>query len=178
MVLPRFDDLVVSTSATTRARRAGEREGREYYFITRAEFLRRVDEGEFLEWAEYGGNLYGTPRAPVEAALQSGRDVILEIELQGAYQVHDKMPAAVMIFVSPPDLDELETRLRRRRTEDEDQIRRRLDHAHEELSGRDSEGKPPEFDYAIVNDDAQAAADELARVIEEIRSRDPERRSY
>lgn len=164
-------------SATTRARRAGEREGREYYFLSRDEFLRRVEEGEFLEWAVYGENLYGTPEAAVSANLGAGMDVILEIELQGARQVMERVPEAVMVFIAPPSLRELEERLRRRDTETEDAIERRMDHARDEMEelARDALRDSREFHYVIVNDDVDAAAEQLRSAIEHIRANDPTR---
>jgi guanylate kinase len=176
-ILPLFDQLQLSVSATTRDRRAGEMEGRDYHFISREEFLRRVEEGEFLEWAEYGGNLYGTPAAAVRAHLGRGEDVLLEIELQGARQIRKREPEAVMVFIRPPSIDELEDRLRRRGTDSSDSIARRLAHAHEELGEASAANglKPPEFDYAIVNDDLDEAAEQLRRVVEEIRAQDPTR---
>jgi guanylate kinase len=176
-VLPLFEDLEVSVSATTRDRRAGEQEGRDYHFISRAEFLRKVEEGEFLEWAEYGGHLYGTPAAAVEALLECGRDVILEIELQGARQVHQRRRDAVMVFIRPPSMEELEDRLRQRGTESPEAIARRMAHAADELEQAPARngGKPAEFHYAIVNDDVEEAAEALRMVIDEIRAQDPAR---
>ncbi|GAB4253537.1 MAG: guanylate kinase [Thermoleophilia bacterium] len=176
-ILPHFRDLVVSVSATTRPRRAGEREGREYFFMGREEFLRRVEAGAFLEWAEYGGNLYGTPEAPVRTHLEAGRDVILEIELQGARQIRERVRDAVLVFIAPPDLQELEQRLRRRNTESEEAIAKRMDHAREEMDelARDLLRESREFHYVIVNDDVDVAAEALIGVIEDIRKNDPER---
>lgn len=176
-VLPSFDNLVVSVSATTRPRRAGEGEGREYYFLSRAEFLRRVGAGEFLEWAVYGENLYGTPAEAVEAHLGAGDDVILEIELQGARQVKERVPGAVLVFVAPPSLRELEERLRRRDTETEEAIERRMGHARDEMDelARDALKDSREFHYVIVNDDVDVAAEQLRSAIEDIRTNDPTR---
>ncbi len=176
-VLPDFRNLVVSVSATTRRRRAGEREGVEYHFVSREDFLRRVEEGMFLEWAEYGQNLYGTPAEFVTVALGSGNDVLLEIELQGAHQVMRRCPEAVGIFIAPPSMEELEGRLRARSTESEDDIARRLAHAAEEMDAlhRDRAAAEPYFDYAIVNDDVDRAAGELRAVIEELRATDAAR---
>jgi guanylate kinase len=176
-VLPLFDRLVVSVSATTRSRRAGEGEGREYFFLTRDEFLRRVEAGEFLEWAAYGDNLYGTPAASVEAHLSAGDDVILEIELQGARQVMDRVPDAEMVFIAPPSLSELEERLRRRDTETELAIERRMGHARDEMDelARDALRDSREFHYVIVNDDVDVAAEQLRSAIDDIRTNDPMR---
>ncbi|MHB0978658.1 MAG: guanylate kinase [Thermoleophilia bacterium] len=176
-VLPLFDRLVVSVSATTRSRRAGEGEGREYFFLTRDEFLRRVEAGEFLEWAAYGDNFYGTPAASVEAHLSAGDDVILEIELQGARQVMDRVPDAEMVFIAPPSLSELEERLRRRDTETELAIERRMGHARDEMDelARDALRDSREFHYVIVNDDVDVAAEQLRSAIDDIRTNDPMR---
>lgn len=177
--LPAFDHLHVSVSATTRERRAGEHQGVDYHFISREEFLRRVEAGDFLEWAEYSGELYGTPRAAVKAHLAAGHDVILEIELKGARQVMERVPDAVGVFIAPPDLEELEERLRRRNTESEESIARRLEHARDELDalrhGGAGGGEAPEFRYVIVNDDVEAAAEELRVTIDDIRTNDPTR---
>ncbi len=145
--------------------------------MSREDFVRRVEEGAFLEWAEYGGNLYGTPAAAVEAYLASGRDVILEIELQGARQVKERVNDALLVFIAPPDLGELEQRLRRRNTESQDAIARRMEHAREEMDelARDMVRKSREFHYVIVNDDVEAAGEALRDVIEDIRANDPER---
>lgn len=162
---------MLSVSATTRERRPGETDGVDYFFVTPEEFLEGVEQGRFLEWAEYGGNYYGTPLAPVEAALAEGRDVILEIDVQGARQVMERRPDAVGIFILPPSLEELERRLRARNTETEDTIARRLDHAEAELDAhrQDENREVRYFDYAIVNDDLEQAAEELCRLVAEIR---------
>lgn len=136
-----------------------------------------MEAGAFLEWAEYGGNLYGTPEAPVRAHLKAGRDVILEIELQGARQIRERVGDAVLVFITPPDLQELEQRLRRRNTESEEDIAKRMDHAREEMDelARDMLRESREFHYVIVNDDVDVAAEALIGVIEDIRKNDPER---
>jgi len=174
---PHFDRLLISVSATTRARRAGEREGRDYRFMSRADFLRRVEEGQFLEWAEFGGNLYGTPADFVDAGLEAGNDVILEIELKGARQVRARRPQAVSIFIQPPSLAELERRLRLRNTENEEEIHRRIEHAREELDALQADLLRAErdFHYVIVNADVELAAEALRSTIEEIRANDPAR---
>jgi guanylate kinase len=157
-------------------------EGREYFFIGRERFLRMIEQGEFLEWAEYSDNLYGTPTAAVSSWLAGGTDVILEIELQGARQIRRRMPEAVLIFIAPPGIEELEQRLRLRNTESEESIVRRLTHAEDEMAGLKTPGNGgngswghPEFDYVIVNDDVEKAARDLHGVIDEIRSQDPMR---
>jgi len=166
--------LRLSVSATTRGRRAGERHGREYYFLNRSEFERRIEEGRFLEWAAYTGNLYGTPGKAVRDHLEAGRDVILEIELEGAKKVLSQCRDAVMVYIMPPSLEELERRLRGRGTESEEAILDRLGRAKEEMGeveARVAEGLPP-LHYVIVNDKVNRASDELARIIERIRIKD------
>jgi guanylate kinase len=154
-------DLWVSVSATTRAPRAGEVDGVAYHFWSEQEFARHVADGGLLEWAEFAGNRYGTPRAEVERRLGAGESVLLEIELQGARQVHEAMPDAMMVFLEPPSLVELEARLRGRGTEDEAAITRRLARARTELAAA------REFDLIIVNDDVVRAARELVDCVED-----------
>jgi guanylate kinase len=168
---------VVSVSTTTRERRAGEREGVEYHFVAREEFRRRAEQGDFLEWAEYGGHLYGTPADAVWAQVRNGHDVILEIELQGARQVMHRVPEAVVVFIAPRDLAQLEKRLRLRDTETEEAIRRRMDHARDEMDAlaRSVAGGDQEFDYVIVNDVLDTAAEQLRDIIEQIRATNTER---
>lgn len=149
-----------SVSATTRAPRAGELDGEDYFFIAREDFEHAAEGGGFLEWAEYSGNLYGTPVASVRQHLDAGENVILEIEVQGAFQVRDAMPEAVLVFIEPPSMEELEHRLRGRGTDDEDAMRRRLETAEVELS------KKMEYDKRFVNDDVEKTVAELARFID------------
>ncbi len=132
----------------------------EYHFLDREEFLRRAGEGEFLEWAEVHGNLYGTPRRDVEEWLDRGYDVILEIDVQGARQVRERVPDAVTVFVEPPSLEALEERLRRRGTESEEEIRRRLRNAVRESGEKDG------FRHVVVNDELQRAVEELCAIYE------------
>jgi guanylate kinase len=148
-------DLWVSVSATTRPPREGEIDGQSYLFWSAAQFDRTVAEGGFLEWAQFAGNRYGTPRAPVTDRLAAGEPVLLEIELQGARQVRAAMPEAFMVFLAPPSWAALEARLRGRGTEDEAAIAGRLARGREEL---DAAG---EFDAIVVNDDVVRAAAEL-----------------
>jgi len=149
----------LSISATTRAPRAGEVEGEHYFFLSREAFERQVAEGGFLEWAEFAGNLYGTPRQPVEAQLAAGRPVLLEIELEGARQVRRSFAAGFQIFVEPPSFAELERRIRGRGTDSEEAIGRRLERARVELAAA------PEFDAVLVNGDLDAALVELERLM-------------
>ncbi|MDF1523293.1 MAG: guanylate kinase [Trueperaceae bacterium] len=158
-------DVVYSVSATTRPRRPGEADGVHYHFLDRADFEERVRTGGMLEHAEYVGDLYGTPAAPVDAALASGRDVLLEIELDGARQVKRARPDAVMLFIAPPSLAELERRLRGRGTDPEAKIQKRLARARDEIRA------VREFDYVIVNDDVAEAAATLRAILTAERAR-------
>jgi guanylate kinase len=144
--LPDLGDVFYSVSATTRSRRPGEVHGREYYFHDRETFEAMIRGDALLEYAEYVGDFYGTPSAAVDAALAMGRDVLLETELVGARQVKAKRPNAVMIFIAPPSLSELERRLRGRGTDDETKIQKRLARARDEIRA------VREFDYVVVND--------------------------
>ena len=159
------NDCCFSTSVTTRDPRPGELDGREYFFVDDAEFDRMIENNQLLEHAEYVTHKYGTPRAFVLNKLEEGYNVILDIEVNGARQVNQKMPEAVMIFVAPPSLAELETRLRNRGTETEDTIRARLDRARQEYREADF------YDYIIINDDVEKAADELSAIINAERCR-------
>jgi len=158
-VLARVPGLSLSISATTRAARPGEVDGREYHFLSQDAFVRRREAGEFLEWAEVHGNLYGTLRPMVERELAAGSSVILEIDVQGAYQVKAKVPEAVLVFVLPPTMEELERRLSGRGTEDEGQVRGRLKTALEEMK------EVHHYDHAIVNDQVERATRDLAEII-------------
>ncbi len=155
----RVPDVWVSVSATTRAPRPGEKEGIDYFFLTPAEFDVRVRHGEFLEHAMVHGNRYGTLRAPVERRLGGGVDVILEIDPQGAEQVHKLIDRSKLIFVKAPSTDELERRIRSRGAESDDQVRTRLKTAERELR---VEGM---YDFVVLNDDIKRATDELVDYI-------------
>jgi guanylate kinase len=154
--------LAYSVSATTRPTREGEVDGRDYIFLTRKEFEKRIREGWFLEWAEYSGNLYGTPEHRVEELLSKGLSVILEIELQGARKVREKRPEAVMIFVQAPSLEETRKRLEGRATEDERALEARMTTALTEVSAKD------EFDYEVINSDRQQAREGIIRMMRNI----------
>ena len=152
--------LSLSISATTRAPRPGEVHGRDYFFISDTAFDDLIMRGALLEWAElYGRHRSGTPSEAVDLTLAGGRDVVLEIDVQGARTVRDRVPGAVLVFLLPPSRAELERRLRARRSEPEDELRRRLEAADEEV--RQAAG----FDRVVVNDDVERAASELASII-------------
>ena len=153
------DRIAYSVSATTRGPREGEVDGKDYFFISRQEFERRVKNNEFLEYAEFADNCYGTPRAYVEKLLDSGMNVVLEIDVQGALQVMKSMPECVSVFILPPSFEELEHRLRGRGTETEEKVRERLETAKRELP------YAPQYDYQIVNGgDIEAAYQSLRDV--------------
>jgi guanylate kinase len=152
-------ELVYSVSATTRLPRAGEIEGVNYFFKTREQFKRLIDHDQMLEYAEYVGNLYGTPRQFVEETLNEGKDIILEIEVQGALMVKQKFPEGVFIFLLPPSLDELESRIVGRGTETEESIRSRMSVAMDEFRLMDY------YDYAIVNDQVDKACSRIQAII-------------
>jgi guanylate kinase len=152
-------DLVYSVSATTRTPREGETEGVNYFFKTREQFKRLIDHDQMLEYAEYVGNFYGTPRQFVEETLNEGKDIILEIEVQGALMVKQKFPEGVFIFLLPPSLDELESRIVGRGTETEESIRSRMSVAMDEFRLMDY------YDYAIVNDQVDKACSRIQSII-------------
>jgi guanylate kinase len=155
-------ELAYSVSATTRAARPGEVHGQHYVFLSREEFDRWIEEGKFLEWAEYSGNLYGTPEGKVEEMLDAGRSVILEIELQGARQVRRKRPDAAMVFVRAPSLEETRRRLSGRATETAEAMETRLATAVGEVAARD------EFDYEVVNGEWDRARRDMIETMETI----------
>jgi guanylate kinase len=158
-------DLVFSVSATTRPRRPGEIDGRDYRFVSPATFRELIDDGAFLEWAEVFGHRYGTLIAPIADALADGHDVLLEIDVQGARSVRDRFPDAVLIFIVPPSasnfLQQLEERLRKRGSESEREIARRLAAARDEME------EASWFDHVVVNDDVERAATEVAGIIDQ-----------
>lgn len=152
------DQIAFSVSATTRAPREGEVDGKHYFFITKQEFENRIANNDFLEYAQFAGNCYGTPRSYVESLLEQGKNVLLEIEVQGAMQVRERMPQSVSIFVLPPSFEELESRLRGRGTESEEKVQARLDTARREL---EYAGK---YNYQIVNSDLEEAYRQLRSI--------------
>lgn len=162
-IVERLKDLegvFYSISVTSRSPRAGEVDGRDYHFVSREQFARLVDEGSLAEWAEVAGNLYGTPARPLESALEEGRKALVDIDVQGAMRMKEVFPAARLIFIEPPDMNELEKRLRARATDSNESIEKRL-----ELAGREMEYLP-KYDVAIVNDDLDAAVEKVKRIIE------------
>lgn len=150
-LLQRHPELYYSISVTTRPPRVGEIDGKDYYFISRSKFEQMVERDELLEWAEFAGNYYGTPREPVLNQIRSGRTIVLEIELKGARQIRARFPSAISIFILPPNLKELEKRIRGRAQDSEEAISRRLRRAEEEVNAAS------EFDLQIVNDDFETA---------------------
>ena len=158
-LLDRRQNLYVSVSATTRAPRAGEEDGVHYHFLDLETFRTWADRDEFLEHAEYVGNFYGTPKKFVDAAMERGEDVIVEIDIQGAAQVAAKRPEVIRIFIAPPSWKELERRLAARGTDTPEKIQKRLCRAREELEAAAG------YDYVIVNDRVETAAQELEAII-------------
>jgi guanylate kinase len=158
-LLERVPGLELSISATTREPRAGELDGRDYHFLTPAEFDQRVQVGDFLEFATYSGHRYGTLRSEVRRRLRAGRSVVLEIEVQGARQVRAAMRESVQVFIAPPESAVLRERLRRRGTDTAEAIDARLRVAEQELAAQD------EFDYRVINENLAAAARELEGIV-------------
>ena len=154
------EDVTYSVSATTRSRRSAEVDGHHYHFLEEAEFQRRVDAGEFVEWAEYGGHRYGTLRSEVERGLAAGRYVVLDIDVAGARQVRQRFPDSVHVFVLPPSAAVLVQRLRNRATEDHDGIDQRMVIAEGELQAA------AEYDYVVVNDDFVEAVAHVAAILD------------
>ncbi|GIP32947.1 guanylate kinase [Paenibacillus sp. J2TS4] len=152
-------DLVYSVSATTRLPRDGEVDGVNYFFKTREQFQTMIKQDELLEWAEYVGNYYGTPKDFVERTLNEGKDIILEIEVQGALKVKEKFPEGIFIFLLPPSLDELQNRIVTRGTESEETIRQRMSAAIDEISLSEH------YDYIIVNDRVESACHRIQSII-------------
>lgn len=155
----KMPELLFSISSITRAMRAGEREGEKYNFITREEFEDMLKNDRLLEHNEFVGNYYGTPREPVERAVADGQDMVIEVDVNGAAQIREKMPEAVSIFIMPPSFAELKRRLSGRGTESEELIQKRLTSALGEIK------RAVEYDYIVVNEDIAAAADDIMSVI-------------
>lgn len=164
-LLKEVADLTFSVSATTRPAREGEIDGVHYLFLDRTEFERRIEIGDFLEWSEYCGNLYGTLRSQVEALLASGRDVVFDIEVNGASSIKRRLPEAALVFILPPSLDELATRIRKRGSETEISLTNRLARAREEIQSL------PGYDYLIINDTIESACSQLHSILRAERCR-------
>lgn len=162
-VLDEDPELVFSVSATTRRARTGEVDGVDYVFLSRDEFERKIAAGEFAEYAESFGNYYGTPAEPLHRAIESGRVMILDIDLQGIRQLKENVPGSVFVMITPPDVDSLVERLRKRRSETEEQLALRIERARSELDCAE------EYDHVIVNDDLDAAVARMRDVIKRIK---------
>lgn len=159
-----YEDYALSVSMTTRAPRPGEVHGREYFFVSKEEFEQKIQAGGLIEYASYVENYYGTPRAYVEEQRAAGRNVVLEIEVQGALKVKDRFPDAVLIFVLPPSIEELYRRLKSRGTETEDVIRKRMRRAAEEVAFVEK------YDYILINDEVEESVKKLYALIETARN--------
>lgn len=153
------DNLVLSVSATTRSPRPGEEHGKQYYFLQKEEFEELISQGKMLEYAQYVGNYYGTPREPVEQWMAQGKDVVLEIEVQGGTQIKKLMPGCVSIFILPPSMEVLEKRLRDRGTEEDATVRKRLEKAREEIP------HAKDYDYVVFNDRLEDAVEDLRAIL-------------
>ncbi len=160
-LMENYDYYSLSISATTRAPRPGEEEGREYFFVDRERFLKMIQNGELLEYARYVDNYYGTPKSYVEQELAKGKDVILEIEMQGALKIKAKYPDSVLVFITPPTVEELIRRLRNRGTETEEIIAKRLEKATMEAEGIEA------YDYILVNDNLDKTVKHLNYLIQD-----------
>ena len=158
-LLANHPDIFVSVSATTRPPRLGEVNGVNYYFLSRSQFEVMINNSELLEWAEYAGNYYGTPKKPVMESIEQGKTIILEIEVLGANQVQKNYDDALRIFILPPSFEELETRLRGRGNDSEDAIVKRLEKAKEEIAVSE------EFDYQVINDNLRETISKLEAII-------------
>lgn len=169
-LLERHDNYALSISATTRSPREGEVDGREYFFKTKEEFEQMIERDELVEYAQYVGNYYGTPRAYVETSLEEGKDVLLEIEIQGARKVREKFPEAVLVFITPPGAEELKKRLTSRGTESAEKIAARLSRAAQEAA------RMEDYDFILVNDTVDSCVEELHRLISAMHLRAGNRR--
>jgi guanylate kinase len=158
-LLSDYDEFALSVSMTSRQMREGEVDGREYFFVSKEEFETAIKEGKLLEHAEYCGNYYGTPKEYVEKKLKEGKNVILEIEVQGAMQIRKKFPEALLLYVTPPSIAELERRLKARGTETDEVIKRRLTQAKTEVDYVD------DYDYLVINDNLDECVKEMYGII-------------
>jgi guanylate kinase len=153
------DDFILSVSCTTRNPRQGETDGVNYFFISKEEFEQNIKDGKFLEYAQFAENYYGTKKKYVQQKMDEGYNVLLEIDTQGALQVKEKMPEAVLIFIAPPSVEELEKRLRGRHTEDEETIQKRLAQVKIELE------RSQKYDYTVINDNIERAVEEIESIV-------------
>lgn len=167
-----YEDYVFSVSMTTRAPREGEVNGKDYFFVTKEEFEKTIAEDGFVEYATYVGNYYGTPKAYVEEQLKKGKNVILDIEVQGAMQIKEKFPDALMLFVIPPSIKVLLERLRKRGTEDEATIQRRITQAKTECTYMDK------YEYIVINDDLDTAVQEMHAMVTSAKFTNARRREF
>lgn len=163
-LIEEYDNYALSISATTRAPRPGEQDGREYFFLDKKEFEQRIENGGFIEYACYCDNYYGTPKEYVRKQLEAGKNVVLEIEIQGAMKIKKQFPEALLLFVMPPDVAELERRLNGRGTETPEVVAKRLKRACEEAEGIE------EYDYILINDDLETCVRQLDGIVEAARS--------
>lgn len=159
IILSKDEKLQRSVSLTTREKRAGEIDGEDYYFITKEEFSQMIKDGQVLEYAQYGENIYGTPKAPVDKWLKEGKTVILKIEVKGAQKIRELYPEALSIFLLPPSMQILEDRIRRRATESESDIEKRLEIAKNEIL------RSADYDFVVVNDNLDEASDNVLSII-------------
>lgn len=158
-LMEEYDNYALSISMTTRNPRPGEEDGREYFFVTKEQFEEKIGQDGLIEYANYCGNYYGTPRAYVEQQLEAGKDVILEIEIQGALKIREKFPTALLLFVMPPSAKELRRRLTGRGTETQEVINQRMHRAMEEAQGIE------QYDYIVINDQLEECVKELHAII-------------
>ena len=163
IILGKDECLQRSVSLTTREKRSGEINGVDYYFITKEEFSQMIDDGQVLEYAQYGENIYGTPKAPVDKWLKEGKTVILKIEVKGAQKIREIYPEALSIFLLPPSMGVLEDRIRRRATESEGDITKRLEIAKNEIL------RSADYDFVVVNDDLDEAANNVLSIIKALK---------
>lgn len=164
-LLARYDNYALSISATTRGPREGEEDGREYFFKTSEEFEEMIENDQLVEYASYVGNYYGTPKEYVDSGLQAGKDVLLEIEIQGALKIKERFPEAVLIFITPPSAGELRRRLIQRGTEPVETINARLSRAAKEAEGIEK------YDYLLVNDEIDECVERMHRLIQSMHAR-------
>ena len=159
--MERNEDFILSVSCTTRKPRSGEIDGINYFFLTKEEFEKNIRDDKFLEHAQFAGNYYGTKKKYIKQKFEEGFNIILEIETNGALQVKEKMPESILIFIAPPSLEELEHRLRGRRTEDEETIQKRLAQVKIELE------RSQKYDYTVINDNIDRAVEEIEKIVRE-----------